>query len=198
MYDFSGVKIGFVMTGSFCSFAAVFRVLEELRAANAQILPVMSEHAAGISTRFGTAEEMRTRLEEIAGCKAIYTIADAEPIGPKNLTDVMVVAPCTGNTIAKLAQSITDTAATMAVKSHLRNAKPVVIAVATNDALAGTAKNLGALMNLRNYFFVPLGQDQPERKPTSLVADFARLPQTIHEALSGQQVQPVWAAQGAQ
>ena len=130
-------------------------------------------------------------MEDICGKKIINTINDAEPIGPTRMTDIMLVAPCTGNTLAKLANSIVDTSVTMAVKSHLRNNKPVVIAVSTNDALSGSAKNIGALLNLRNYYFVPMRQDNPEGKPTSIVADFNLIPQTLEEALQNIQIQPV-------
>ena len=130
-------------------------------------------------------------MEDICGKKIINTINDAEPIGPTRMTDIMLVAPCTGNTLAKLANSIVDTSVTMAVKSHLRNNKPVVIAVSTNDALSGSAKNIGALLNLRNYYFVPMRQDNPEGKPTSIVADFNLIPQTLEEALQNTQIQPV-------
>ena len=183
MQTLEGIRIGFAMTGSFCTFAQAFAQAEELVSLGAELIPIMSEHAAGISTRFGTASEMRERLETIAGRKAILTIEDAEPIGPKQMTDIMAVVPCTSNTAAKLAHSITDTTVTMAVKSHLRGRRPVVLAIATNDALAGSLKNIGLLANMQHYHLVPLRRDDPVKKPASLVADFSKTPETILKAL---------------
>ena len=183
METLEGVRIGFAMTGSFCTFSKAFAAAEQLVSLGAELVPILSEHAAGISTRFGTAQEMQERIETIAGRKAILTIEDAEPIGPKHLTDIMAVVPCTSNTAAKLAHSITDTSVTMAVKSHLRTGKPVVLAVASNDALAGSLKNLGLLANMRHYYLVPLQRDDPVRKPSSLVADFSQTTETILRAL---------------
>jgi dipicolinate synthase subunit B len=151
----------------------------------------MSENAFGTDTRFGGAKARAAELSEICGTEIIKTIAEAEPVGPKKMLDVILVCPCTGNTMAKLANSITDTSVTMAVKSHIRNNRPAVLAIATNDALAGSAKNIGALLNLRNYYFVPLKQDDFTEKPTSLVADFAKVPEAVHSALKGKQLQPV-------
>lgn len=187
----AGVRIGFVMTGSFCTFAQALSQAEYLRSLGAELIPVMSEHAAQISTRFGEASKQREQLERICGRKAILTIEEAEPIGPKSMTDIMAVVPCTSNTAAKLALSITDTAATMAVKSHLRSGRPVVLAIASNDSLAGSMKHLGALANMKHYYFVPLRQDDAVKKPTSLVADFSLTAQTIAAALEGRQFQPV-------
>ena len=186
-----GLKIGVAVCGSFCTFKKAFEAASELKKMGAEIIPVMSFNAASISSRFGTAEENLAVFENIAGRKAILTIEDAEPIGPKKMTDIMLLPNCTGNTLAKLAMSITDTPVTMAVKSHLRGNRPVVINVATNDALSGSAKNIGALMNLRNYYFVPLRQDDFSKKPTSVVGDFSLIPDTIIYALSGRQIQPV-------
>lgn len=183
-------KLGFAFTGSFCTFRQNLDLMREL-AAEYDILPIFSYNAAELDTRFGKAAEHIAEAEEICGRRVIRTIPDAEPIGPKKLTDILLVSPCTGNTLAKLAFSITDTPVTMAVKSHLRGKKPVVIAVSTNDALAGTAKNLGVLLNTKHYFFVPLRQDDPQKKPTSLVADFARVPQTLHAAANGVQIEPL-------
>lgn len=189
--ELKNVKVGFCLTGSFCTFERAFSAMQALRDAGCDILPVMSFNAGTTDTRFGTAQEHIKRAEGICGKRVILTISDAEPIGPKKLTDIMVVAPCTGNTMAKLARSITDTPVTMAVKSHLRGGKPVLIACATNDALAGSFKNIGFLMNCRNYYFVPLGQDDPLKKPCSLVADFSLIPQAACAALEGIQLQPV-------
>lgn len=183
-------KLGFALTGSFCTFRQNLDLMREL-AAEYSILPIFSFNAAQLDTRFGKAADHIAEAEAICGQKAILTIPQAEPIGPKALTDLMLVAPCTGNTLAKLALSITDTPVTMAVKSHLRTQRPVVIAVSTNDALAGTAKNIGALLNLKHYFFVPLRQDDPIQKPTSLVADFSRVPQALEAAQKGIQLEPL-------
>lgn len=191
MIDLEGVRIGFAMTGSFCTFHHALAQAEYLVSCGAVLIPIMSFHAAQISTRFGEAAAQRKRLEQIAGRKAICTIEDAEPIGPQNMTDVMAVVPCTSNTAAKLAMSITDTPVTMAVKSHLRDGKPVVLAIASNDALAGSAKQLGMLANMRHYYLVPLRQDAPGKKPASLVADFDRTAETIAAALQQRQIQPV-------
>ena len=186
-----GIRIGFAVTGSFCTFAQAFSQAEYLTSLGAQLIPIVSEHAATISTRFGKAEEHLRRLEQICGRPAILRIEDAEPLGPKDLTDVMAVVPCTSNTAAKLALSITDGVVPMAVKSHLRGGKPVVLALASNDALAGTLKNIGLLANSRHYYFVPLRQDNAAAKPNSLVADFSRTAETIQNALDGRQFQPV-------
>lgn len=183
-------KLGFAITGSFCTFRQNLDLMRTL-SEKYDILPIFSYHAAQLDTRFGKAADHIAEAEAICGRRVICTIPDAEPIGPKNLTDILLVSPCTGNTLAKLAFSITDTPVTMAVKSHLRGQKPVVIAVSTNDALAGSAKNLGALMNTRNYFFVPLAQDDPAKKPTSLVADFSRTEQTLSAAEKGIQIEPL-------
>ena len=188
---FKGLRIGYAMTGSFCTFKKSFEQAEILTEYGAELIPIMSENAATISTRFGTADENTERLRKISGKEIITTIADAEPIGPKDLTDIMVVAPCTSNTAAKLANSITDTAVTMAVKSHLRGGKPVVLAIASNDSLMGSAKNLGELFNRKNYFFVPMVQDDWIKKPASLVAEFSMLPQAIEAALKGIQLRPI-------
>lgn len=184
-------RIGFVMTGSFCTFDRCFRQVQRLRELGAEIVPVMSETAAGISTRFGSDVENIRRFEELSEKSVITTIDGAEPIGPKNLTDILVVAPCTSNTAAKLANGITDTAATMAVKSHLRSGKPVVLAIASNDSLLGSAKNIGELFNRKNYYFVPMLQDDIEKKPASLVAQFEMIPEAAAAALNGIQLRPI-------
>lgn len=186
-----GLRIGYAMTGSFCTFEKSFQQAELLVKRGAELLPVMSEHASAIDTRFGTAAENISRLRSIAGKEVILSIAEAETIGPKELTDIMVVAPCTSNTAAKLASSVTDTAVTMAVKSHLRRGKPVVLAIASNDSLMGSAKNLGELFNRKNYYFVPMLQDDWINKPASLVAEFSMLPQAIEAALKGIQLRPI-------
>lgn len=188
---FSGLRIGYALTGSFCTFEKAFRQAELLKEYGAELIPIMSENASTISTRFGTAAENIRRFEQICGRGLISTINDAEPIGPKAMTDIMVVAPCTSNTAAKLACSITDTAVTMAVKSHLRSGKPVLLAISSNDSLLGSAANLGSLFNRKNYYFVPMLQDDCEKKPASLVAEFTMLPQAIEAAMNGVQLRPI-------
>lgn len=185
------IRIGYCLCGSFCTFEKSFKAAQELVDMGAQLIPVMSYNSAQLNTRFGTGEENTAKLESIAGKPVIKSIVDAEPIGPKKMCDVMVVAPCTANTLAKLALGITDTPVTMAVKSHLRNGLPVVVAISTNDALAGCAKNIGILQNYRNYYFVPYKQDNFEKKPNSIVANFELLPQTVEQALAGKQIQPL-------
>ena len=186
-----GIKLGFAMTGSFCTFEKAFKAAEELVDAGAEVYPVMSFNAASISSRFGTAREHLDRIREIAGRDVIRTIEDAEPIGPKKMFDLLAVVPCTSNTMAKLVNGITDTPVTMAVKSHIRNARPVVIAVSTNDALAASGKNIGYLQNYKNYYFVPYRQDNFAAKPNSAVADLTKLKETIEYALGSMQLQPV-------
>ena len=188
------LTLGFAMCGSFCTFDAVLTQLEAMRAEFPKIIPIMSTVSYETDTRFGTAEDFRARLERACGQPVIHTIAQAEPIGPKKLLDVLVIAPCTGNTLAKLANGIADTPVTLAAKAHLRNERPIVIAVSTNDALAGNAENIGKLLARGHYFFVPMRQDNAIKKPRSVVADFTRLPETIRAALNGRQLQPLLAA----
>lgn len=184
------MTIGFALCGSFCTYAQVFPVLEKL-AREHTVIPIFSQTAYTTDSRFGTAEDHIQRAAHICGTQPLHTIAEAEPIGPKKLLDALVIAPCTGNTLAKLAHSIADGPVTMAAKSHLRNGRPVLIAVSTNDALAGAAENIGKLIGRKNYYFVPFGQDDPQKKPTSMVADFTKIPQALALALAGQQIQPV-------
>jgi dipicolinate synthase subunit B len=186
-----GLRVGFAVTGSFCTLEKAFRQAEILREMGAELVPIMSEHAASTDTRFGTAQENLARLQEIASREVITTIADAEPIGPKSLTDIMLVAPCTSNTAAKLANSVTDTSVTMAVKSHLRAGKPVLLAIASNDSLLGSARNIGELFNRKSYYFVPMLQDDTEKKPASLVAEFSMIPQALEAAMKGIQLRPI-------
>ena len=180
------------LSGSFCNFEHSLKALEELVRQGAEVIPAMSFNAAGLDTRFGTAAEFRRRLVEITGHEIIDTIQAAEPVGPKKLCDLLVVSPCTGNTLSKLACGITDTPITMACKSHLRCGRPVVLALASNDSLSASAQNLGRLLNTKNYYFVPLEQDDWLKKPSSLVADFSQLPATVESALRGRQVQPIF------
>ena len=191
MADLSGIRLGFAVCGSFCNAQNMLRAAERCIASGAELLPVVSEHFAGMDTRFGAAETHLNTLRTLGNGRLIRTIPEAEPIGPKNLTDVMVVCPCTGNLLAKLSAGITDGTVPMAVKSHLRGGKPVILCIATNDGLAAAARNLGDLLNRRHYYFVPFGQDDPVKKPTSLVADFSRVPETVAAALRGTQLQPI-------
>lgn len=184
------MTIGFAMTGSFCTYHKLFPVMQEL-AQKHTVIPVFSQAAAATDSRFGSAQVHLAAAKEITGQEPIRTIAQAEPIGPGKLLDILVIAPCTGNTLAKLSHGIADTPVTMAAKSHLRNARPVLIAVSTNDGLSGAAENIGRLLNRKHYFFVPFGQDDPSGKPTSLVADFTRLPEALDAALNGIQLQPI-------
>lgn len=191
MRSLEGVKIGFAMCGSFCTFSKAKEQAEYLVSSGAEVFPIMSFNASALDTRFGKAADHIRHLEETTGHTVIKTICAAEPIGPNRMFDVLVVCPCTGNTLAKLACGITDTPVTMAVKSHIRNSRPVVIALATNDALAASAKNIGILLNRREYYFVPFGQDDCAKKPRSETADFAELSDTVLNALDGIQFQPL-------
>ena len=184
------MTVGFAVCGSFCTFSQVFPVMEVL-SRSYTVIPIFSQAAYTTDSRFGTAQEHIRRAAQICGCDPLNTVAQAEPIGPKKLLDALVIAPCTGNTLAKLAHSIADGPVTMAAKSHLRNARPILVAVSTNDALAGAAENIGKLFAKKHYYFVPFGQDDPEKKPTSMVADFAQIPQALEAALQGYQLQPV-------
>ena len=184
------MNIGFALCGSFCTYTRVFPIMETL-ALEHRLIPIFSEVSYTTDSRFGTHQDHIETVRQICGGEILHTIAQVEPIGPKKLLDALVIAPCTGNTLAKLAHSIADTPVTMAAKSHLRNGRPVVIAVSTNDALAGAAENIGRLLNRKNYYFVPFGQDDPEKKPTSIVADFSKIPDTLTAALEGKQIQPL-------
>ena len=184
------MTIGFALCGSYCTYDRVFPVIETLSKENT-VIPILSEAAYATDSRFGTAEHWKRKLEEICGCPPLHLISQVEPIGPKGLLDILVIAPCTGNTLAKLAHSIADGPVTMAAKSHLRNGRPVLVAVSTNDGLAGAGENIGRLLARKHYYFVPFGQDDPLKKPTSLIADFAQIPQAMEGAMAGQQIQPM-------
>lgn len=184
------MNIGFALCGSFCTFRNVFPVMEALSHEH-NVIPIFSEAAYSTDTRFGSAREHILLAEKLCGNQVIHTIPQAEPIGPKKMFDLLVIAPCTGNTLAKLAHGIADTAVTMAAKSHLRNGRGVLIAVSTNDALGTAAENIGRLMARKHYYFVPLRQDDPEEKPRSMVADFSKIPQALEAAIQGKQLQPV-------
>lgn len=187
----AGVKIGVAVTGSHCTLEAVLKEIKTLTEEGATVIPIVSKVVAETDTRFGQASQWLTQLRNITGQEPISTIVDAEPIGPQSLLDLILVAPCTGNTLAKLANGITDGPVLMAIKAHLRNQKPVVIAISTNDGLGMNAKNLGLLLNAKNIFFVPFGQDRPLTKQQSLVAHMDRIVDTIIEALKGKQIQPL-------
>lgn len=189
--ELEGKVIGFAITGSFCTFSKVLCEMEHLVSLGAKVVPVMSSAAYTTDTRFGTAAEITAKVESICGSKIISTVRDAEPIGPKGYLDLLIIAPCTGNSLAKLACGIADTSVTMAAKAHLRNKKPVLIAVSTNDGLANAAKNIGALMNYKNIYFVPFRQDDYVNKPTSLVADMPSIAEAARMCLDGKQMQPV-------
>lgn len=185
------MNVGYCLTGSFCTFEKSLNALNDLVLAGHNVTPIMSEIAYSTDTRFGTAEYFKKKLVDICQNDIIHTIKDAEPIGPKNMFDVLAVVPCTSNTLAKLALGINDATITMAVKSHLRNDKPVVIGVSTNDALGNSAKNIGALMNYKNYYFVPMSMDNPVLKPKSIVCDFTKVCKTIELAKDKKYMQKI-------
>lgn len=179
------------MTGSFCTFSKTIPKIKEIVSLGANVIPIMSFNAYNFNTRFGKSKDFIKQIEDITNNKIIHTIQEAEPIGPKKMTDIIVIAPATGNTIAKLSNNITDTPVLMATKSHLRNNKPVVIAISTNDALSGSAENIGRLLNRKNYYFVPFKQDNPITKTRSIVYDFDYLIKTIEYALDNEQLEPI-------
>ena len=184
-------RVGFAVCGSFCTHAKVLEALGELVKEYETVVPIASEMSAFTDTRFGSADDLLEKLEELTGKEVLYDIPSVEPIGPKKLLDVLVIAPATGNTVAKLAAGITDTVVTMAAKAHLRNGGPVVVALASNDGLSAGARNIGELLVRKNYYFVPFGQDNAIQKPCSLVADFSKIPETVDAALRGEQLQPL-------
>ena len=186
------MNIGFAMCGSFCTFQKAFAAMEEVASIHT-VTPIFSQAAYTVDSRFGTAQAHFDRATAICGRPPLHTVAQAEPIGPGKLLDALVIAPCTGNTLAKLAHSIADGPVTIAAKSHLRNGRPILLAVSTNDALAGAAENIGKLLARRHYYFVPFRQDDPTGKPTSMVADFSKLLPALEAALEGRQLQPVLA-----
>ncbi|MBE6731188.1 MAG: dipicolinate synthase subunit B [Ruminococcaceae bacterium] len=185
------MNLGFVMCGSFCTFEKALKQMEKLSLIY-NIIPIMSETAYSTDTRFGKAEDIRKRVEDISGNKILHTVVDTEPLGPKKMVDILLIAPCTGNTAAKIALGITDTSATMAVKSCLRINIPVVITLATNDALSASAQNFGKLLTRKNIYFTPLSQDDFINKPTSMVADFDKIEETLNAAKEGKQLQPLF------
>ena len=189
MRELAGARIGCAMTGSFCTFRAAFDAWRALKQTGAEMYPIFSENAYSFDTRFYTAEKAREEMREICGRDIWHTIVEVEPIGPKKLLNLLIIAPCTGNTLGKLAYAITDTAVTMAAKAQLRNGRPVLLAISTNDGLSQSAKNIGALMPVQNVFFVPFRQDDPVGKPSSLVADLEKLPLAAQMALNGHKIE---------
>lgn len=189
--NLEGKRIGFVITGSFCTFRKTIDELKKIVKLNAKVIPIMSENSYTMDTKFGKAEDFINEIENITGNKILHTIQEVEPLGPKDMLDILVVAPATGNTMAKIANDMIDGPATMAVKSHLRRERPVVIAISTNNGLSGAGQNIGKLLNMKNYYFVPFKQDNPITKPRSIVFDPSYLIKTIECALDGEQIQPI-------
>lgn len=189
--NIEGKRIGFVITGSFCTFRKTIDELKKIVKLGAKVIPIMSENSYTMDTKFGKAEDFINEVENITGTKILHTIQEVEPIGPKDMLDILVVAPATGNTMAKLANDIIDNSATMAVKSHLRRERPVVIAISTNNGLSGAGENIGKLFNRKHYYFVPFKQDNPITKPRSIVFDPSYLIKTIEYALDNEQIQPI-------
>ena len=185
-------KLGLALCGSYCTYDKLFAAAKPL-ADDYELVPIMSETAASTDSRFSTAAEHLRRLEELTGRRPVTSIAEAEPLGPKEAMDALLIAPCTGNTLAKIAHGMTDSAVAMAAKAHLRNGRPLVIAFSTNDGLSGSAENIARLLNRKNVYFVPFRQDDPVNKPCSLQADFSLLAETVAAALNGRQLQPVLA-----
>ncbi len=185
------IKLGFALTGSYCTFAKIIPQIELLVHEGYEIIPIFSDNAAKTDSRFGTASFHIETIEKITGNHAITNIENAEPIGPKKMLDLLVIAPCTGNTIAKLSHGIADSSVTLAAKSHLRNNRPIVVAVSTNDGLSGNARNIGTLLSRKHFYLVPFGQDDCTEKPNSLVADFSKISKTVSFALNGIQLQPI-------
>ena len=183
-------RLGLALCGSYCTYEKLFARLPEL-AERYELIPILSETAAGTDSRFGTAAEHIRRLRELCGREPVTSVAGAEPLGPKEPLDALLIAPCTGNTLAKLSLGISDSSVTMAAKAHLRNARPLVIAFSTNDGLSGSAENIGRLLNRKHVYFVPFGQDDPAAKPRSLQADFSLLAEAVEAALQGRQLQPI-------
>ncbi len=188
------VRLGFAICGSYCTFAQVFPVLEELAGRYGTVQPIFSERAAVTDTRFGSASAFVERAERCTGRRPILNIREAEPIGPQKLLDVLVIAPCTGNTLAKLAAGITDSSVTMAAKAHLRNGRPLVVAPSTNDGLTASLRNIGELALRKQVYLVPFRQDDPIKKPASLVSEMSLIPDAVEAALAGRQLQPVLLA----
>lgn len=190
----SDCTVGIALTGSFCTFDKIIKCTERLVEKGAKIVPIFSKNAQSTDTRFMEANTFVTKMTDICGHPGIFTIPEAEPIGPKGYLDVLVIAPCTGNTLAKLCNGITDTPVLMAAKAHLRNGKPLIISISTNDALGINFKNIGSLMAMKNIYFVPFGQDDCVKKPNSMIAVLDYMEDTILAAMQGKQIQPVIVA----
>lgn len=191
MITLNGLTAGYAVCGSFCTIADSLKQIPVLKDMGMNIIPILSNTVYSTDNRFNNAQNLRDDIEKLSGNKIIHTITGAEPIGPKKLLDILIISPCTGNTLAKLANGITDTSVTMAAKAHLRNNRPIVLAIATNDALGASAINIGKLLNTKNIYFVPFGQDDPIGKNNSLISDFEKIPQTVEKALNGEQLQPI-------
>lgn len=189
--ELTAKRVGFAVTGSFCTIGDVLPVMEELRRDGAELIPIFSNNVYDWDTRFFAAKDLIDKVYKICGRLPLHTVPDVEPIGPRKLLDIVVIAPCTGNTLAKMAAGIVDTPVLMAAKSTLRNGLPVVLALSTNDGLSNSAKNIGALSNMRNIYIVPYEQDSPGGKPNSLVARMELIAETCRMALEGKQIQPV-------
>lgn len=185
------LNIGVGITGSYCTFNAMLELLSKLKERGANIIPIMSYNAYGNDTRFGTSNDYIRKVEEICNHKVLNSIVEVEPIGPKKLLDILLVLPCTGNTISKIANAISDTPVTCAVKSQLRNQKPVLLAISTNDGLSGNAQNIGKLLNTKNMYFVPFAQDDPINKPTSIIYIKDKVIESIENAVENKQFQPI-------
>lgn len=188
---FDNLKIGFAITGSFCTAQKIFTQIENIIKEGAEVFPIISTSVKNFDTKFGAKEDMVEKLEKITGKTVISSIVEAEPIGPKAMLDALVIAPCTGNTLGKITHGITDTAVTMAFKAHVRNQRPVIIAISTNDGLGLNAKNIGELLNMKNIYIVPFRQDEPKGKPRSVISNVELIIPTISEALEGRQIQPI-------
>lgn len=186
-----GITVGYAMCGSFCTMSQATEELEKLTKQNINVIPIMSDIVYNNDTRFTKKEELKQLVKQLTGNDIIHTVIQAEPIGPKKMLDILIVSPCTGNTLSKIANGITDSSVTMAVKAHLRNNRPVVLAIATNDALSASAKNIGVLLNTKNIYFVPFSQDDAIKKPTSIIADFTKIQETVAQALKGNQIKPL-------
>ena len=188
----NNITAGFAICGSFCTFSKAIGQMEHLISEGINVVPIMSQTAYSTDTRFGRAEDFRKRIEDICSREIIHTITQAEPIGPEKMLDILVIEPCTGNTAAKLANGVVDTSVTLAAKAHLRNDRPLLLALSTNDALSNAAVNVGKLLNNRNVYFVPMAQDDSVKKPRSVVADFTKTYDAILSALDGRQLQPIY------
>ncbi len=186
------IKLAFSLCGSFCTLSRAIEQMEKLAESGYDILPIMSFNAYSLDTKFGPAKDFINKIENISGKKVLNSLVEVEPIGPKNLADIMLICPCTGNTLSKICRATTDTPVTLGAKSHLRKGRPLVIYLATNDGLSGSAVNVGKALNMKNIYFVPLNQDDPSNKPSSLVSHFDLVDETLQQALLGKQIQPIF------